>query len=245
METDKRSKADKVAEFFTNKTNLLKSIQRVAKKIELSEAKEWLLEIGKFYDSKFVLDKDNIFTYGSFLRWLHCEGELKALNTEGKRINGDFTKGIYISGNTGSGKSWCFDIMKAYTLAQGIQYKPAYNDKLRYLSEDWKIVTASQIVTDFTLDASALVEYRKVPILCIQDLGSEPQEALYMGNRINVLQNILEFRGDNRKTCITMISSNYSINNKKLAEMYGGRVISRLYEMCNYYEMTGKDRRLL
>jgi len=65
---------------------------------------------------------------------------------------------------------------------------------------------------------------------------------LYMGNRINVMRRILEYRGD-QSDQITLITSNLPYNSKKFVELYGDRVASRLNEMCNYFEITGKDRR--
>jgi len=81
-------------------------------------------------------------------------------------------------------------------------------------------------------------------MLGIQDLGQEPQESLYMGNRVDVVRQLIEYRGD-RTDEITFITSNMKINGDVLMNRYGDRVASRLMEMCNYYEIKGKDRRRL
>ncbi len=65
---------------------------------------------------------------------------------------------------------------------------------------------------------------------------------MYMGNRLNVLRAILEYRGD-RTDKITMISSNLPVQHKAFTDKYGDRVASRMCEMCNYYQLTGIDRR--
>ena len=78
-------------------------------------------------------------------------------------------------------------------------------------------------------------------IIGIQDLGQEPKETLYMGNRLNVLQQLLEYRGD-RGDQLTLITSNLRISSETLKRDYGDRVQSRLVEM-NYFEIKGKDRR--
>jgi len=80
--------------------------------------------------------------------------------------------------------------------------------------------------------------------MAFQDLGSEPMESLYMGNRLNVMRQILENRGD-RTDVITLITSNLPINCQEFTSMYGDRVASRLLEMCNYFEIKGTDRRKL
>ena len=79
-------------------------------------------------------------------------------------------------------------------------------------------------------------------MLGIQDLGCEPQESLYMGNRVDVVRQLIEYRGDKTDE-ITLITSNLKINGEKLVNRYGDRVASRLNEMCNYFEIKGKDRR--
>jgi DNA replication protein DnaC len=61
---------------------------------------------------------------------------------------------------------------------------------------------------------------------------------------MNVLRQVIEHRGDNPE-CLTMISSNLPMTHKILADRYGDRVVSRLQEMCNYFELRGKDRRLM
>ncbi len=54
----------------------------------------------------------------------------------------------------------------------------------------------------------------------------------------------LEYRGD-RTDQLTLITSNLPMNHKRFVERYDDRVASRLNEMCNYFEIKGKDRRKL
>ena len=107
----------------------------------------------------------------------------------------------------------------------------------------WRIARADEIVSR-VIETTSIDEYKKVKILCIQDFGAEPLEAVAMCNRMNVLRTLLEYRGD-RSDCLKMITSNYSLKNPTLTESYGERVTSRLMEMCNYFEIKGKDRRKL
>jgi DNA replication protein DnaC len=100
---------------------------------------------------------------------------------------------------------------------------------------------ADDICTRFT-ETGTIDGYKKINVIGIQDLGSEPAESCYMGNRLNVLRNLIEARGD-RSDTITFITSNIPINHKMLVEQYNDRVASRLCEMCNYYEIRGVDRR--
>ena len=80
-------------------------------------------------------------------------------------------------------------------------------------------------------------------VLAVQDFGSEPAESAYMGNKINVMKAIVEYRGD-RADMITHFTSNLSLTGTRIGDMYGDRVSSRLRQMCNVYILKGKDRRI-
>src|SRR5574344_1563847 len=62
--------------------------------------------IGKKRNPKFRIDKENQFTYENMIRWVHGDSFVKCLNPVTKEvIPGRINAGIYIAGNTGSGKS--------------------------------------------------------------------------------------------------------------------------------------------
>lgn len=206
----------------------------------LNESLQLVEAIGKQRNPKFVIDDENRFTYENIIKWLHCDHTMKAIHPETKQeVPGDMHRGIYIAGNTGSGKSWCMEVM--------LVYADLFHFKIKYADADariwWRTARADEIVAKF-IETTSIDEYKKVKLLCIQDFGSEPLEAVAMGNRMNVLRNLLEYRGD-RTDCLTMITSNYSLTNPELVEYYDDRVASRLTEMCNYFEIKGKDRRKL
>ena len=205
---------------------------------DVNECLQLVEAIGKHRNPKFVIDDENRFTYVNFIKWLHGDATMKAIHPETKgEIPGNMYKGIYIAGSTGSGKSWCMEIMMAYADLFGF--------KIRFGDVDsriwWRIVRADEIVSSF-VESTSIDEYKAAKSLCIQDFGSEPIEAVAMGNRMNVMRTLIEYRGD-KSDCLTFITSNYSMKNPTLTESYGDRVASRLIEMCNYFEIKGKDRR--
>ena len=197
--------------------------------------------IGKQRNPHFVIDDENRFTYENFIKWLHCDSSMKAIDPNTKKaIPGDMYKGIYIAGNTGSGKSWAMEVMLAYA--------DLFHFRVKYGGETdgrlwWRIARADEIVSRF-IETTSIDEYKKVKILCIQDFGAEQLEAVAMGNRMNVLRTLLEYRGD-RSDCLTLITSNIPMCHQMLVTNYDDRVASRLMEMCNYFEIKGKDRRKL
>jgi hypothetical protein len=195
--------------------------------------------LGKQRNPKFAIDEQNRFVYENLVRWVHGDAQMVCLDPETKKLRpGRLTAGIYIGGTTGSGKSWALELMSAYTLIDNVQLEIGGERRSLF----WNNVRAGTICDDYARDGS-IERYKRAPILGIQDLGAEPAESLFMGNRINVLRQVIEHRGDNPE-CLTMITSNLPLGHKLLAERYGDRVSSRLHEMCNYFELLGRDRRL-
>lgn len=196
--------------------------------------------IGRARCPWFVIDDENKFAYLNFIKWCHGDKTMEAIDPmTGKIVKGDLYKGIYIAGNTGTGKSWCLEIMLAYAQAWGIEIR--FDGEYRERNLYWNINRADEICNEYMLNGN-VQRFRQIQILGIQDLGQEPGESLYMGNRVNVLQQLLEFRGD-RDDQLTLITSNLRIAGDRLRTIYGDRVQSRLVEMCNYLEIKGTDRR--
>jgi chromosomal replication initiation ATPase DnaA len=194
--------------------------------------------VGKNRNPRFVIDDENRFIYENMIRWIHADPEMKCLDPETKSIiPGRLNAGIYIAGKTGSGKSWILEIMAAYCLIDNVQVKVGETQRCLY----WDNVRTDTICDEYTTKGS-FDKFKKMSIVGIQDLGAEPIESMYMGNRVNVMRQLLEHRGD-RTDQITLITSNLPINHKWLVDIYEDRVSSRLNEMCNYFEIKGKDRR--
>lgn len=194
--------------------------------------------IGKDRNPKFSIDEENQFLYENLIRWVHGDPAFQCIDPETKKpISGRLQAGIYIAGNTGTGKSWALEIMSAYCLLDNVRVNAGGVQRcLR-----WPCVRTDTICDQYTAEGT-IEKYKKNSVLGIQDLGAEAVESIYMGNRLRVLQQILEYRGD-RTDQITLISSNLPINHEMLIKRYEDRVASRLNEMCNYFELRGKDRR--
>lgn len=199
--------------------------------------------IGKTRKRNFVIDAENRFTYENFIKWCHCDPTMKQIHPDtGEIVPGNLYAGIYIGGTTGSGKSWCLEIMRAYASALGFKISFPVNyekDDTRTLA--WRIVRADEICEKFAEDGN-ITELKKSPIIAIQDLGQEQEESLYMGNRVDAVRQLLEFRGDLDNE-LTLITSNLPMGSDRLMARYGDRVASRLRQMCNNLVIKGKDRR--
>ena len=197
-------------------------------------------EIGKMRNPKFRIDDENRFAYENFAKWLHADPTMQALDpTTGQVVQGDINRGIYIAGNTGSGKSWCLEIMQEYAQAMRFPIKFSGDEDTKQLI--WNASRADEICRDYA-ECGDIQKFKTRQILAIQDFGQEPQETLYMGNRQNVLKQLLEYRGD-QDGQLTLITSNMKLSGELLRKLYGDKAQSRLFEMCNYFEIKGADRR--
>ena len=209
---------------------------------DIDHALQVVEAIGKSRNPKFVIDDENRFAYVNFTKWCHGDETMRALNPlTGQEQAGDLNRGIYIAGNTGSGKSWCLEVMLAYSQAMG--FAISFDDGAKEVDRPlfWAITRADEVCQEYVANGE-IQRYKQRAMIGIQDLGQEPKEVLYMGNRLNVLQQLLEYRGD-RTDQLTLITSNLRISSDTLKRDYGDRVQSRLVEMCNYFEIKGKDRR--
>ena len=194
--------------------------------------------IGKDRNPRFMIDSENRFAYENLIRWVHGDEEMKCLDLDTKQvIPARLNAGIYIGGNTGTGKSWMLEIMAAYCLVDNVQVRVGETKRELF----WTNIRTDVICDEYTTEGS-VERFKKMSIVGIQDLGAEPAESMFMGNRVNVMRQILEFRGDFTDK-LTLITSNLPMKHKVLNERYGDRVSSRLTEMCNYFEISGKDRR--
>lgn len=209
---------------------------------DLGNAMKIVEAIGKSRNPAFVIDDENRFAFENFIKWAHCDTSMKCLDpVSGQVIPGRLKRGIYIAGNTGTGKTWCMEIMQAYIQAIGIKVLWHNDNDPRPLY--WRTIRADGLC-DVWAESGNIQQYKTAPMLAIQDLGNEPPETLYMGNRLDVVRYVIEYRGDMHAE-MTFITSNLRMGGENLKERYGDRVSSRLQEMCNYLVIKGKDRRKL
>lgn len=212
-------------------------VERIPIAYDMQNLLDVIEAVGKARDPRFTLDGENMFTYENVVKWVMADPTIKALDPHtGKPVAGDLTKGIYIGGNTGSGKSWCLELASYLAHIVNARYKAGASAS----NLEWRNHRAAEVCKQFTRTGDVDNLYA-VPVLGLQDVGSEPQDCTFMGNRVDVIRQLLEYRGDIHSQ-FTLMTSNLLY--EEMTARYGDRVSSRLYGMCNYYEIVGKDRRL-
>lgn len=215
--------------------------------LDMEKALEMMELIGRERTPKFRIDEHNRWTYTQLIKWLYGIDTMQAADPEAaangkmKAIPGRLTSGIYIAGATGTGKSWAFEMLRIFADID----RPAIQlgDKIQPIV--YGCYRAEDIWEESASSDEGMARFKTMPILCIQDLGSEPvSDAVRMGTRREPLRQILEARGD-RNDLITLITSNFGICSPEIERRYTDRVVSRLRGMCNMLVINGIDRRTL
>ena len=230
---------------------VLHSIERYKYKLSVDDGMNLIEAFGRAITPKFKRDVDNRWTYTQLVQWLLGDPTMEAQNPTQPRakVRGVLTKGIYLAGKNGTGKSTALTLLLALAEALNVQISIDYD--VRPMA--WQEVRTDDVVDEFRRSGTYCkrmsrigrsVDFRHEQILCLQDLGTEPLESNYMGNKTNPVQSVLEARGDDLAT-VTLISSNIPLGHDALAKGYGDRVQSRLCGMCNYLTLGGGDRRMV
>lgn len=241
------SNLDQILNRLKERRTLAGVVRLPALSLDIDKALEMMEMIGRARTPKFRLDQHNRWAYTQLIKWLYGIDSMEAAEPEaaahGKllRTPGRLTAGIYIAGPTGTGKSWAMELLNIFADIDNPKIQLA--DKTTaihygcYRAEDiWEGSAASD---------EGMSKFKTMPILCIQDLGSEPVgEAVRMGTRREPLRQILEARGD-RNDLVTLITSNFGICSPEIEKRYTDRVVSRLRGMCNMLIINGTDRRTL
>ncbi len=195
--------------------------------------------VGEFRCSDFIIDEGLAFAYDNIARWFVGDAEMRCLTPMTKLVmRGDLTKGIYLAGRTGCGKSWAMEIFSFLCREHNMRMIVG----TRQVPLCPRAFRADEITSRYMKDGD-LTLFVNEPSLLIHDLGTEPQEVLYMGNRVDVVRQVLEQRADATGR-VTFVTSNIPMGSEGLRERYGDRVVSRLSAMFNYIEIKGNDKRL-
>ena len=80
--------------------------------------------IGTSITPKFVIDDENQWVFEQVIKWMHGDESMMAIDpATGGQIQGRLKSGIYLGGNTGSGKSLALQVMSIYRNIDNIQIR--------------------------------------------------------------------------------------------------------------------------
>ena len=168
------------------------------------------------------------------------QAETKELDEQIQRVlrlnhdkeNHTFDKGIFLTGGTGTGKTYALHAIKNKLVSfSGIGNSVTSVENWVELLFELKDKMGTGQMRDFLNEQITSKKF-----LFLDDVGAEKQtdwsqEMLYLiVNRVYERQSTL------------FLVTNLSL--KDFTEKYGDRITSRLVEMCEVIELTGEDRRI-
>ena len=151
----------------------------------------------------------------------------------------DYDKGFFLYGPLGRGKSMTLLAMRQYMNSVAARHEHMRGDYR--LKAWWK--TASELANIYAAEGQpALIQYTDRDVnLVIDEFGREPNPASNYGTKMNVLQFVLQLRYDHRRTSVTHITTNMSLED--IEPRYGDYVADRCKEMFNFIEFEGDSLR--
>lgn len=155
------------------------------------------------------------------------------------RFCGDIYKGLFISGNYGTGK----------TLSMRIFRQISYSRLLENTRKGFNYAPCEKIASDYELGGIEAIDKYCSNNWCYDDLGNENKDkngipyAMHYGTPRNVMQDILtrQYRHFVEHGTIVIVTSNFNLEGIKF--LYGERVADRFYEMFNEINLTGDSFR--
>jgi DNA replication protein DnaC len=183
---------------------------------------KWVIEKAKENIKDFKISKEEEKLYKL----------LSLYFTEDKRFEeGGYNlgKGIILLGAYGCGKT---------TIMKNFMENPL---------ESFGVVSTRKVAEIYSAEGSDIAHrYNTVPSICFDDLGTEIEAGLknHYGNKKNVIGDIILNHYDLNTSKIFRMHFTTNYNANQIEEFYGGRVRSRLREMCNLISLEGiNDKR--
>ena len=153
----------------------------------------------------------------------------------------DFSKGLLLWGELGTGKS---------TLLRGLRHYCGKINKMCFGCNNehigFRFTSAIEIALLYAEKGmngiAQFTDREYMGNLAIDELGREPTDSKHYGTNINVIQTILQLRYEVRREHITHVTTNLNPD-VDFGRMYGDYIADRVKEMFNVIEIKGASRR--
>lgn len=189
-------------------------------KTELNTTKAKFYDVIKYICPDFVVDDDNRQIIGDVFHW--CIRDKKGAL--------DPTKGLWIYGNIGTGKS---------TLMKAILHfitKFWLRDSGEKINPQW--INVPTFCGKYATDGFGV--FSSIP-MGLDELGTEIAPTNHVGNKLNVVAHLISTIYDNKSDIPYIVTTNCTLSGAM--ELYGPRTIDRIGQLFNLVGIKGVSRR--
>ena len=208
-------------------------LEKQRQMVNLDEERRTLWNILLKIEPRFNIKNYDVMILYSILAWVWKYDEWNMLNL-------DYSKGLFLFGDIGRGKSMTLILLREYLMSVGKKYQEFTKYDYR-LGTEW--MSASMIANKYAAEGMpGLDNFLKHDCcLFIDELGREPIPSSNYGNKMNVIQFLLQIRYDNRYSCVTHVTTNLTLEG--VEAVYGRYIADRCVEMFNFIVFEGESLR--
>ena len=200
---------------------------------DITKEKIYFLRALQEVEPNFDINHADKRILNSIVAWVWKDSSINSLGL-------DYNKGLFFYGSLGRGKTMTLRALRTYLV--GLQ-----NRCHRIRKQDYRLGTywmsASELANKYAADGQTALTIYYEPDCClfIDELGREPNPSNNFGTKLDVIQFLLQMRYDNRRSSVTHITTNLSL--EEMANKYGSYIADRCLELFNFIEFKGDSFR--
>lgn len=154
-----------------------------------------------------------------------------AILPQGKNMTINHRKGILLKGPTGCGKTLLMSSLASMLSELNMQYR----SNTRELPMTMSIISTRAMAEQFARSGyEALEAMVNEPILCMDDIGSEPELQSNFGTKVNIVNEVI----DRRYMANLLTFGTTNLDKFDAAHGYDDRILRRMREMFNIRTMA-------
>ncbi len=203
---------------------------------EITRGKKAFMNMARHLMPHFKVDNRNKDIVNDLFYYFH--------KIEGGRL--DTTKGLWLEGEVGTGKSSLMNIfsnhLRRYWNGNGFKMYTCSTISVEFATNPARDVEAADLLDRYTYNKNGYIPYNRVSI-CFDELGRETIPSARYAFKVNVMEHILHLRYTfwQNEGLLTYVTTNLDAN--KVEDLYGDYIRDRRAEMFNIIAMTGESRR--
>ena len=211
--------------------------------IDFDEELKHIFKTAMEFEPNFQKTDANIELYKILLLYFTGNPKFEKIKLPGSGNYGSLKKGLFISGDVGSGKTFALTkVFKEYTSVQRCNsYKIFYYMDLKQDYEAYGSSALSPLNKKIIISNG--IRYNETPTVLIDDFLANGAKLMYFGNRINLANELILKRYNVYEEFGRLTHLTTNLDGDDLTELLDERVLSRLNGMCNIIRFDDVDWR--